>query len=214
MGAGRTELVESLMGMRPAAAGEVRVRGRLEPKGTVQARIAAGLALVPEDRQRDGLVQTMSVGDNILLATLGRLTRGGLLRGDAEQRTAAGKIGELAIKVPGLSAVVTALSGGNQQKVVLARALLTEPVVLLLDEPTRGIDVGAKAQIAALMADLAAQGFGVLFISSELAEVTAMADRVLVMARGRITAEFSAADVTEEALVTASASDSVLEARS
>jgi erythritol transport system ATP-binding protein len=214
MGAGRTELVESLMGMRPAAAGEVRVRGRLEPKGTVQARIAAGLALVPEDRQRDGLVQTMSVGDNILLATVGRLTRGGLLRGDAEQRAAAGKIRELAIKVPGLAAVVTALSGGNQQKVVLARALLTEPVVLLLDEPTRGIDVGAKAQIAALMADLAVQGFGVLFISSELAEVTAMADRVLVMARGRITAEFSAADVTEEALVTASASDSVLEDRS
>jgi erythritol transport system ATP-binding protein len=156
----------------------------------------------------------MSVGDNILLATVGRLTRGGLLRGDAEQRAAAGKIRELAIKVPGLAAVVTALSGGNQQKVVLARALLTEPVVLLLDEPTRGIDVGAKAQIAALMADLAVQGFGVLFISSELAEVTAMADRVLVMARGRITAEFSAADVTEEALVTASASDSVLEDRS
>jgi erythritol transport system ATP-binding protein len=214
MGAGRTELVESLMGMRPAAAGEVRVRGVLEPKGTVQARMATGLALVPEDRQRDGLVQTMSVGDNILLATVGRLTRGGLLRGDAEQRAAAGKIRELAIKVPGLAAVVTALSGGNQQKVVLARALLTEPVVLLLDEPTRGIDVGAKAQIAALMADLAVQGFGVLFISSELAEVTAMADRVLVMARGRITAEFSAADVTEEALVTASASDSVLEDRS
>jgi erythritol transport system ATP-binding protein len=97
---------------------------------------------------------------------------------------------------------------------VLARALLTEPVVLLLDEPTRGIDVGAKAQIAALMADLAAQGFGVLFISSELAEVIAMADRVLVMARGRITAEFTAENVTEEALVTASASDSVLEGSS
>jgi erythritol transport system ATP-binding protein len=95
---------------------------------------------------------------------------------------------------------------------VLARALLTEPVVLLLDEPTRGIDVGAKSQIATLMAGLAADGYGVLFVSSELAEVTAMADRVLVMARGRITAEFSAADVTEEALVSASASDSVLEA--
>jgi erythritol transport system ATP-binding protein len=214
MGAGRTELVESLVGMRQAAAGEVRLRGRLEPKGTVQARMGAGLALVPEDRQRDGLVQTMSVRDNILLATVGKLTRGGLLRGGAEQRTASGKVGELAIKVPGLAAVVTALSGGNQQKVVLARSLLTEPVVLLLDEPTRGIDVGAKAQIAALMADLAAQGFGVLFISSELAEVMAMADRVLVMARGRITAEFSSANVTEEALVTASASDSVLEAGS
>jgi erythritol transport system ATP-binding protein len=214
MGAGRTELVECLMGLRKAIAGEVRVRGTLESKATVQARIAAGLALVPEDRQRDGLIQTMSVRDNILLATIGRLTRAGLLRGGAEQRTASGKIDELAIKMPGLAAVVTALSGGNQQKVVLARALLTDPVVLLLDEPTRGIDVGAKAQIAAIMAELAAQGFGVLFISSELAEVIAMADRVLVMARGRITAEFTSANVTEEALVTASASDRVLEAHS
>jgi erythritol transport system ATP-binding protein len=211
MGAGRTELVECLMGMRPSAAGEVLIRDKAEPHATVQARMAAGLALVPEDRQRDGLVQTMSVRDNILLATIGRFTRGGLLRGATEQRTAADKAGELSIKTPGLSALVTSLSGGNQQKVVLARALLTEPVVLLLDEPTRGIDVGAKAQIGALMAELAAQGFGVLFISSELAEVIAMADRVLVMARGRITAEYAAADVTEEALVAASASDRVLE---
>jgi erythritol transport system ATP-binding protein len=214
MGAGRTELVECLMGSRQAGAGEVYVRGTLEPKATVQSRLAAGLALVPEDRQRDGLVQTMSVRDNILLATIDRFTRAGLLRSGQEQKTAAEKVAELAIRIPGLGAAVTSLSGGNQQKVVLARALLTEPVVLLLDEPTRGIDVGAKSQIAALMAELAAQGFGVLFISSELAEVIAMADRVLVMARGRITAEFSAADVTEEALVSASASESVLEAQS
>ena len=213
MGAGRTELVECLMGMRRGS-GEVLIRDRKEPEGTVQARIAAGLALVPEDRQRDGLVQTMSVRDNILLATVARLTHGGLLSGGAEQKTASAKVAELAIKVPGLSAAVTALSGGNQQKVVLARALLTEPAVLLLDEPTRGIDVGAKAQIAALMAELAARGYGVLFISSELAEVIAMADRILVMARGRITAEFTADTVTEEALVTASASESVLEASS
>ena len=212
MGAGRTELVECLMGMRKPVTGAVHIRGKAENEGTVQARMGAGLALVPEDRQRDGLVQTMSVRDNILLAIVARLTHGGLLSGGAEQRTAAAKVKDLAIKIPGLSAAVTALSGGNQQKVVLARALLTEPVVLLLDEPTRGIDVGAKAQIAALMADLAAQGFGVLFISSELAEVIAMADRVLVMARGRITAEFTAENVTEEALVAASASDRVLEA--
>jgi erythritol transport system ATP-binding protein len=213
MGAGRTELMECLMGARRAAAGEVLVRGVAEPRGTVQARLAAGLALVPEDRQRDGLVPTMSVRENILIATVGRLTRAGLLRGGQEQRIAAAKVAELAIKTPGLAAAVTSLSGGNQQKVVLARALLTEPVVLLLDEPTRGIDVGAKAQIAELMADLAGRGFGVLFVSSELAEVTAMADRVLVMARGRITAEFTAATVTEEALVSSSASDTVLEAQ-
>jgi erythritol transport system ATP-binding protein len=212
MGAGRTELVECLMGSRKAVTGTVTVKGRPETEGTVQARMAAGLALVPEDRQRDGLVPTMSVRDNILLATVARLTRGGLLSGGAEQRTASAKVLDLAIRIPGLSAAVTALSGGNQQKVVLARALLTEPVVLLLDEPTRGIDVGAKAQIAALMAEFAARGCGVLFISSELAEVIAMADRVLVMARGRITAEFTAETVTEEALVTASASESIREA--
>ncbi|WP_432989512.1 sugar ABC transporter ATP-binding protein [Dactylosporangium sp. CA-233914] len=211
MGAGRTELVEALMGVRGTTSGEVRVRGELAPEPTVQARMAAGLALVPEDRQRDGLVQTMSVRDNILLATVDRLSRAGVLPASAEQRIAAGQVSELSIKVPGLAAAVTALSGGNQQKVVLARALLTEPVVLLLDEPTRGIDVGAKAQIAALMSRLAADGLGVLFISSELAEVIAMANRVLVMARGRITAEFTAANVTEEALVGASASDRVLE---
>ena len=212
MGAGRTELVECLMGIRHADGGEVKIKGKVEPRGTVQARMDAGLALVPEDRQRDGLVQTMSVRDNILLSTIDDFTRGGLLRGGRQQKTAGDKVKELAIKSPGLAATVTSLSGGNQQKVVLARALLTEPAVLLLDEPTRGIDVGAKAQIAALMADLAAEGYGVLFISSELAEVIAMADRVLVMARGRITAEFTAANVTEEALVGASASDRVLEA--
>jgi erythritol transport system ATP-binding protein len=119
---------------------------------------------------------------------------------------------ELSIKIPALAAPVTSLSGGNQQKVVLARALLTEPVVLLLDEPTRGVDVGAKSQIAEIMSDLAEAGYGVLFISSELAEVMAMADRVLVMARGRVTAELSGSALTEEALVSASASDAVLAA--
>jgi erythritol transport system ATP-binding protein len=212
MGAGRTELVECLMGMRQSSRGQVLVRGKAAASETVGDRMAAGLALVPEDRQRDGLVQTMSVRDNILLATVADLTSAGLLNGAREQTTAAGKVSELAIKTSSLAAPVTSLSGGNQQKVVLARALLTEPAVLLLDEPTRGIDVGAKSQIAALMSDLAAAGYGVLFISSELAEVMAMADRVLVMARGRITAEFPAESVTEEDLVRASASDSVLEA--
>jgi erythritol transport system ATP-binding protein len=211
MGAGRTELVECLMGARRTIAGEVKIRGTAESTATVRSRLRAGLALVPEDRQRDGLVQTMSVKDNVVLSILTRLARSGLLGRGRQADAAAGKVRELAIKIPGLGASVTALSGGNQQKVVLARALLIDPVVLLLDEPTRGIDIGAKSQIAAIMADLAGRGFGVLFISSELAEVIAMADRVLVMAKGRITAEFSAAEVTEEKLVTASASESVLE---
>ncbi|MBT0769330.1 sugar ABC transporter ATP-binding protein [Kineosporia sp. J2-2] len=210
MGAGRTELMEALIGLRPTASGTVRVKGHLEPKGTVRARLAAGLALVPEDRQRDGLVQSMSVRDNIVLSTLGRLTRGGLFRRGAQRDTARAKVDELAIRSGDLGLPVTSLSGGNQQKVVLARAMLTDPVVLLLDEPTRGVDVGAKSQIAELMAGLAQAGFGVLFISSELAEVTAIADRVLVMAAGRLTAEFGAGELTEEALVAASASEQAL----
>ena len=210
MGAGRTELVEALMGTRAISSGTVSVRGR-ELGAGVGARIAGGLALVPEDRQRDGLVQTMSVRDNVLLASLRRLTRLGLLDPQRERSTAQAKVHELSIKVGALGTPVTALSGGNQQKVVLARALLTEPVVLLLDEPTRGVDVGAKSQIAEIMAGLADEGYGVLFISSELAEVMAMADRVLVMARGRLTAELSGPSLTEEALVAASASEQVMD---
>jgi len=213
MGAGRTELMEALMGLRQATSGEIRIRGRTEPRATVRARLDAGLALVPEDRQREGLVQTMSVRDNIVLSTVGRLTRGGVFRRGAEQETARAKVEELAIKVSDLGLNITSLSGGNQQKVVLARAMLTDPVVLLLDEPTRGVDVGAKSQIADLMAGLAQAGFGVLFISSELAEVSAIADRVLVMALGRITAEFDAADMTQEALVAASASQQAMSTR-
>jgi erythritol transport system ATP-binding protein len=211
MGAGRTELMEALLATREASSGEVHIRGRLEAKATVQSRIEAGLALVPEDRQRDGLVQTMSVKDNIVLARLAAIARAHLLRRGTQTKTASRKVDELAIKTPDLDAPITSLSGGNQQKVVLARALLTEPVVLLLDEPTRGVDVGAKSQIASIMADLAKQGYGVLFSSSELAEVMAMADRVLVMAKGRITAEYRADELTEERLVTASASDQILE---
>lgn len=211
MGAGRTELFEALIGSRDST-GEVAVEGRVLRGRGVRARLDAGLALVPEDRQRDGLVQTMSVADNVLVATIGALARRGLLPQRVERRVAEAKVSELSIKIPSLGAPITSLSGGNQQKVVLARALLTKPVVLLLDEPTRGIDVGAKSQIAEIMSDLATEGYGVLFVSSELAEVMAMADRVLVMARGRLTAELSGPALTEEALVTASASEAVLAA--
>jgi len=211
MGAGRTELMECLMGTRTATAGEVRVRGTLETRGTVQARLGVGLALVPEDRQRDGLIQPMSVKENITLARLSELARGLFLGRASERSTAQQKVADLSIKVPSIGAPVTSLSGGNQQKVVLARAMLTEPVVLLLDEPTRGVDVGAKSQIAGIMADLAAEGYGVLFSSSELAEVMAMANRVIVLAKGHVSAEYSAEEVTEEKLVTASASDRILE---
>ena len=211
MGAGRTELMECLIGSRATIGGEVVINGKVETKSSVRSRIKAGLALVPEDRQRDGLVQAQSVKDNIVLAILARLSRAGLLSTGGSTRAAAEQVKSLKIKIPGLGAEVTSLSGGNQQKVILARALLTHPKLLLLDEPTRGIDVGAKSQIATIMAELARSGYGVLFISSELAEVMAMADRVLVMAKGQITAELAASELTEEALVAASASDTILE---
>jgi erythritol transport system ATP-binding protein len=210
MGAGRTELLECLMGSRPVTHGEVRVRGELCSSATVPDRLSSGLALVPEDRQRDGLIPSMTVKDNVLLANLGALVRRLLLPRKLERTTAQTQVDRLRVKGPGIDSPITSLSGGNQQKVILGRALLTDPTVLLLDEPTRGIDVGAKAEIAHIMGQLAARGLGVLFISSELVEVLSLADRVLVMARGRITAEFDTSVATEQDLVAASASESVM----
>ena len=192
MGAGRTELMEALIGTRDRSAGSIRIDGKETTDERVSSRLAMGLALVPEDRQRDGLVQSLSVRANVLLSIVGTLTKRLLLSNGARARIASEQVQELSIKVPGVEAQVTQLSGGNQQKVVLARALLTKPKILLLDEPTRGIDVGAKTEIFRIMSGLADAGLGVLFVSSELAEVMGMADRVLVMARGRITANLAA----------------------
>ena len=211
MGAGRTELMEALIGSRARTEGTITVAGRVSTDDTVSSRLKLGLALVPEDRQRDGLVQSLSVRANIVLATLGNFTRRLLSSPGAEKSTAAEQVKGLAIKIPGIEAPVTSLSGGNQQKVVLSRALLTKPKILLLDEPTRGIDVGAKTEIFRIMSELADNGLGVLFVSSELAEVMGMSDRVLVMARGRITANLAKQEVTEERLVAASASTDVME---
>ena len=210
MGAGRTELMEALIGTRARSAGSIKMDGKETTDDRVSSRLAMGLALVPEDRQRDGLVQALSVRANVLLATLEELTKRFLLSNGRERDVANGQVKELSIKIPGIDAQVTELSGGNQQKVVLARALLTKPKILLLDEPTRGIDVGAKTEIFRIMSGLADAGLGVLFVSSELAEVMGMADRVLVMARGRITADLPRDEVTEELLVSASASPQVM----
>jgi erythritol transport system ATP-binding protein len=204
MGAGRTELMECLIGARSITGGEIRMRSTECNEATVPARIATGLALVPEDRQRDGIVQTMSVKDNVTLSSMATLLRRLFLSPGREAAIVDEKVSQLQIKAPSIDASVTSLSGGNQQKVVLSRALLTKPTVLLLDEPTRGIDVGAKAEISRIMSELARGGMGVLFASSELAEVLAMSDRILVMAKGRITAEFESGHVTDNDLVAAS----------
>jgi erythritol transport system ATP-binding protein len=203
MGAGRTELLEALAGRLSAAGGAVSVDG--EPiSGGVRERLARGIALVPEDRQRDGLVQVMSVGQNLSLAGLHRFVRGAWVARDAEDAAVREAMRDVTVKAAGPEAPIGSLSGGNQQKVVLGRALLTEPRVLLLDEPTRGIDVGAKADIFALVTGLAERGLAVLFATSEIEEALHVPDRLLVMARGRIVREFRRGSGTREEIMVAS----------
>ncbi len=203
MGAGRTELLECLFGMQPTASGAVRIAGRALRGEPVAERIHAGLAFVSEDRQMLGLVQSLSVAENITLACLRSLRRGPVVSRPKERERVREMIRALGIRVASPEQPVTALSGGNQQKVVIARSLLTAPRVLMMDEPTRGIDIGAKSDVFRLMCDLARDGMAVLFVSSELKEVVAMADRALVMARGRITAELPREHITEAALAAA-----------
>ncbi|MBS1872902.1 MAG: sugar ABC transporter ATP-binding protein [Acidobacteria bacterium] len=203
MGAGRTELLECLMGLRAVSAGSVTLGGRRIDRLDAAGRIAAGMAMVPEDRQALGLTQSMSVAANITLASIGRFARFGWLRRGAEMGAAEDMAAQLRIKSAGLGRPVGSLSGGNQQKVVIAKCLLTGPRVLLLDEPTRGVDVGAKAEIHAIVRRLAERGIGILVASSELEEVRAVAHRVVVMARGAVTAEFAAVDASDDALAAA-----------
>ncbi|HEY5777549.1 MAG TPA: sugar ABC transporter ATP-binding protein [Terrimicrobiaceae bacterium] len=203
MGAGRTELFECLMGLHPEATGEIQVSNRTIRPETIRERIDLGLMLVPEDRQRLGLVQKLSVAHNITLASLRRFVTAFWLDEHREMESIAKLIRDLAIKARNPQNPITSLSGGNQQKVVLAKSLLTEPQVLLLDEPTRGIDVGAKSEIFEIMNRLAEQGLAVLFVSSELLEMFTVPDRILVFSKGKITGEFPHDAVTEEALVLA-----------
>jgi len=205
MGAGRSELLESLMGLNPQAKGRVWLEGtEIQRQESVSERIHRGLALIPEDRQREGLVQTMSVANNMLLASLKKYLSGFYLSRQKENESVAGLIGNLSIRVSDPNQIITSLSGGNQQKVVVAKGLLTYPKILLLDEPTRGIDAGAKSEIFEIMTKLAEAGLGLIFVSSELKEVLSMSDRILVMSKGRITGQFSRQDATEDGLVAAS----------
>ena len=164
----------------------------------------AGLLLVPEDRQRDGLMQNLSVGGNLGIASLRRFTRFLSISKGAETPLLKQVIDQLRIKTSSADAPITSLSGGNQQKVVIGKSLLTQPRVLLLDEPSRGIDIGAKAEVFNAMRDLADTGLAIVYTTSDLKETHAVADRILVMAYGRITADMRAEDATDEALVRAS----------
>ncbi len=207
LGAGRTELFKGLIGLMHCQSGKVRLAGSALERCSFQQRLKRGITLVPEDRQGEGVVQLMSITANMTLTDLSlrgfrRALR--LLHPAKEKRRVDEMIQHLAIKVSDPELPITSLSGGNQQKVVLGKALMTGPQVVLLDEPTRGIDVGAKTDVYHLIGTLAQQGLAVMFSSSELDEVMALADRVLVMADGRITADLPRAEVTREKLITAS----------
>lgn len=199
VGAGRTELLEAIMGLRPSE-GVLRVDDRTLRGHNTRQAIAAGLALVPEDRRHQGLLTAMTVGENLSLPSLKLRSRGGWVSRSAERRAAQSQVDLLRIKTPHLEQPAAVLSGGNQQKIVFGKWLLRNPGVLLLDEPTRGVDIGAKQEIYQLMERLAAGGAAVLFASSELEEVLGLADRILVMHEGKIAGSLERPEFSEEAV--------------
>ncbi len=200
IGSGRTELALTIFGVTPAASGEIRLGGKTVRVDSPRKARDLGIAYVPEDRGSQGLVRPMTVAENGSMAILDKLASGTIIDRGRERQNALAAIERFGIRTRGPEQAVRQLSGGNQQKVVLAKWLAAEPRVIIMDEPTRGIDVGAKSEIHALMGRLAQQGLAILMISSELPEVLGMSDRVLVMNGGRIVAEFPRAEATPEAV--------------
>ena len=197
VGSGRTELARTLFGLTPADSGAILLRGSPVSVNNPGQAIDLGIAYVPEDRRRHGVILEMPISANTTLAVLSRLARFGFINARQERDISLEYAERLSVKTPSLFSPVATLSGGNQQKVALSRWLATRPAVLILDEPTQGIDVGAKAEIHALMGELAAQGIAIIMISSELPEVIAMSDRVAVMCGGRITGVLDRGDATQ-----------------
>jgi ABC-type sugar transport system ATPase subunit len=203
IGSGRSELAQTVFGILPASSGEVRLGGRPVRVASPGDAKRHGVAYVPEDRATQGVIRPMSLRHNVSLAVLRRIARRWFIDRGAEEELATDAIARFAIRARGPEQVVGKLSGGNQQKVVLGKWLATRPKLLIMDEPTRGIDVGAKAEIHRLMGELAAQGLAVLMISSELPEVLGMSDRILVMREGRIAAEFARGQADQETIARA-----------
>ncbi len=201
VGAGRTEVARVLFGVDRADVGEIQLAGRPVSFATPAAALAAGIAYVPEDRHQDGLILDFSIASNVTLPILGRLFPRLLISRSREWEMGARYVDQLRIRATGVDQLAGALSGGNQQKVVLAKWLATEPRVLILDEPTRGIDIGAKVEVHRIISELAASGLAIILISSDLPEILAMSDRILVMHEGVIGAEIARADATEEAVM-------------
>ncbi len=205
MGAGRSEFFECIMGRHPQSTGRIHIDGNEVRERDTTRRIRRGLALIPEDRQREGLVQILSIASNLTLASLGRFSKFFHINANAEKQAIRNSIRELSIKAPNPDFEITSMSGGNQQKVVIGKALMTNPKVLLMDEPSRGIDVGAKADVFRTMRRLAGEGLAILFSTSDLEEVMALSDRIAVLSNGKLVAIFNRDDATEEAIIAASA---------
>jgi ABC-type sugar transport system ATPase subunit len=198
VGAGRTEIARCIFGADRFEQGTISLDGEPVSIGTPQDAVRLGIGYVPEDRKRQGLFLEMSVRDNIAMSVAHRMTRGGVVDRAAVTKVAADYRDRLSVRPPQLDLAVSRLSGGNQQKVALAKWLALRPKVLILDEPTRGIDVGAKAEVHALIDELAHEGIGIILISSELPEVLNMSDRILVVAEGEIVGELSRDEATQE----------------
>lgn len=201
VGAGRTELAETIFGLTPADSGEILINGKPVRIATPAQAIGQGIACVPEDRRQHGVVLEMPIASNVSLASLPAVSSRGLIDHKAERELARGYMGQLRIKAESVQSSTGTLSGGNQQKVALARWLATNPAVLILDEPTQGVDVGSKQEIHKLMVELAGRGIAILMISSELPEILGMSDRIAVMHAGRIQGVLSRADATPQKIL-------------
>jgi inositol transport system ATP-binding protein len=201
MGAGRTDLAAAIFGLKPAGKGEILVGGRKVQIESPADAIACGIAMVGEDRQEYGLVPRMSVKHNITLASLRRCCRGPVIDHRIENDVAGTQIRAFSIRTRDRNQQVRFLSGGNQQKVVIAKALLADPAILILDEPTRGIDIAAKAEVYAIVSRLAREGKAIIMVSSELPEILSLSDRILVMRGGEITADLNPRDTTQEEIL-------------
>jgi ABC-type sugar transport system ATPase subunit len=208
VGAGRTEVARVLFGITQPDSGEIRLGAQHVTFDSPSVALEHGIAYVPEDRHRDGLILDFPIASNVTLPILGRLFPRLFIRGATERALAAQYAEQLHVRMIGVDQLVSALSGGNQQKVVISKWLASKPRVLILDEPTRGIDIGAKVEVHRIISELAASGLAIILISSDLPEVLAMSDRLIVMHEGRVTAELSRAEATQERVMFAATGQS------
>ena len=211
VGAGRTELAETIFGLTPADSGEIVLRGDPKQISSPYEAIDLGIAYVPEDRRHHGVILDMPITSNTTLATLRTVSRGGLINAMEEERLSKSYVSELGIKTPSVHATLETLSGGNQQKVVLAKWLAINPSILILDEPTQGVDIGSKSEIHRLMVELAERGKAIIMISSELPEILGMSDRIAVMHEGTITGVLSRAEATQQKILSLALEHPIIE---